>query len=89
MLCRATVGTNQSFLPGRIHEELPEMLHEICHPVQYILKSSMRSRIGGRAEISGGKRQDITYSCVVTLWETQYMYFVNVKDVKALEKMFF
>ena len=44
MLCRATVGTNRSFLPGRIHEELPEMLHEICHPVQYIVFNSSWSR---------------------------------------------
>ena len=43
-LCRATVGTNQSFLPGRIHEELLEMLHEICHPVQYIVFTSSWSR---------------------------------------------
>ena len=59
------------------------------HRFQLILKSSMRSGIGGRAEISGGKRQDITYSCVVTLGNSIYVFGRYVKDVKALEKMFF
>ena len=46
----------------------------------------MRSRIGGRAEISGGKRQDITNSCVVTLWETQYDSMSDLGEIRVYQR---
>ena len=81
--CRA------SFQRETSHEKLLEMLHEICHPVQYIVFTSSWSRQWairkrGRAEISEGERQDITNRFGVTMENSIYVFG---RDVKAMLKM--
>ena len=81
--CRA------SFQRETSHEKLLEMLHEICHPVQYIVFTSSWSRQWairkrGRAEISEGERQDITNRFGVTMENSIYVFG---RDVKAMLEM--
>ena len=50
----------------------------------------MRSRIGGRAEISGGEEAGhYQQLCGNSMGNSIYVFGRYVKDVKALEKMFF